>query len=146
MNESPPTSASSAVHAHLNILQSVISRMANNSASCKTWCVTIVAAALALMAGNSNGNLVLLVIFPVVVFMALDCYYLMLENRFRDSYNGFVKKVHLSTVSEDDLFLIAPTGSAWKATVKSVSSFSIWPFYGFLLLVAVVVKYCVLVP
>ncbi len=146
MNEVSPTSSSSAVHAHLNLLQSVITRMANNSASCKTWCVTIVAASLALMTGKSNSGLVLLVIFPVVVFMALDCYYLMLENRFRDSYNIFVKKVHLATVSEEDLFLIAPSGSAWSATVKSVSSFSIWPLYGFLLLVAIVVKYCVLSP
>ena len=35
---------SSAVQKHLEIMQGVITRMAENSRSCKVWCVTLVAA------------------------------------------------------------------------------------------------------
>jgi hypothetical protein len=36
------------IAAHINLLQGFISRLANNSASCKTWCLTLVAVFLAL--------------------------------------------------------------------------------------------------
>ena len=45
LNEDP-----SSVQAHLTIMQSVIQRMAENSRSCKVWCVTLVAATLVLVA------------------------------------------------------------------------------------------------
>ena len=35
-----------AVQAHISMLQGIISRMANNSANCKTWVITIIAAML----------------------------------------------------------------------------------------------------
>ena len=45
MSENQPLNGeSSAVQAHLTILQGVICRMAENSRSCKVWCVTLVAA------------------------------------------------------------------------------------------------------
>lgn len=40
---------SSAVQAHVSMLQGIINRMANNSANCKTWTITIVAAMLVLL-------------------------------------------------------------------------------------------------
>ena len=45
LNEDP-----SSVQAHLTIMQGVIQRMAENSRSCKVWCVTLVAATLVLVA------------------------------------------------------------------------------------------------
>ena len=38
-----------AVQAHIAMLQGIISRMASNSANCKTWVVTIIAAMLVLI-------------------------------------------------------------------------------------------------
>ena len=35
---------SSAIQTHLNIMQVVLRRMAENSRSCKVWCVTLVSA------------------------------------------------------------------------------------------------------
>jgi hypothetical protein len=32
--------------AHVNLIQGIINRLANNSASCKTWCLVIVSALL----------------------------------------------------------------------------------------------------
>ena len=40
--ESPLWPADSpAVTAHINLLQGIINRLANNSASCKTWCLPL---------------------------------------------------------------------------------------------------------
>ena len=44
MNENAP-----AVQTHLTIMQGVINRMAENSRSCKVWCVTLAAATLVLV-------------------------------------------------------------------------------------------------
>lgn len=41
---------SPSVQTHLNIMQGVIQRMAENSRACKFWCVTIVSATLVLVA------------------------------------------------------------------------------------------------
>ena len=56
---------SSAVQAHLTIMQGVIQRMAENSRSCKVWCVTLVAAIMVLVArtGRAEHTLIALA-FP----------------------------------------------------------------------------------
>ena len=46
---------SSAVQKHLEIMQGVINRMAENSRSCKVWCVTLVAATLVLVARTGRA-------------------------------------------------------------------------------------------
>ena len=58
LNEDP-----SSVQAHLTIMQGVIQRMAENSRSCKVWCVTLVAATLVLVArtGEPQHALIALV-------------------------------------------------------------------------------------
>lgn len=107
---------SPAVKAHLDIMQGVIQRMAANSASCKTWCISLVCIAL----------------LPTVMFFCLDTYYLAFEKGFRDSYKEFVLKVHGETVSEKDLFLVAPAGNLTKHQWKAMGSMSVWGFYGLL--------------
>ena len=86
---------SSAVQAHLTIMQGVIQRMAENSRSCKVWCVTLVAATLVLVARTGEPRHALIALAPTALFYLLDAYYLMLEKRFRKSYNTFVGKVHV---------------------------------------------------
>ena len=51
----PINEESSAVQSHLNIMQGVINRMAENSRSCKVWCVTLVAATLVLVAPDGGA-------------------------------------------------------------------------------------------
>lgn len=45
---------SQAIQTHLEITQSVIQRMAVNSASCKTWCITLVSAILVIVADKGK--------------------------------------------------------------------------------------------
>ena len=101
------TEASPSVHAHLGILQDVIQRMAGNSASCKTWCITLVSALLVIVAGQGRDELARIAIVPTVLFWALDAYYLGIEKAFRVSYTDFLRKLH-SGNAKADLYAIVP--------------------------------------
>ena len=64
-------------HKHLELVQGVINRMANNSFMLKGWAVTLVAGIFAL-AGKDTDKLYFLVTYvPVLVFWGLDAYYLL---------------------------------------------------------------------
>ena len=102
---------SSAVHKHLEIMQGMIQRLAENSRSCKVWCVTLVSAILVLVARTGDAEHALIALAPTALFYVLDAYYLALERRFRNSYNGFVGKVHSGETEASDLDTVAPTGS-----------------------------------
>jgi hypothetical protein len=122
-----------AVQAHLTILQSVIQRMAANSASAKASCITLVSAILVIVADKGKPQYAWLALFPAVLFLVLDSYYLRLERDFRVSYNQFVKKLHEKTLVQEDMFVVAPAPAAWwkrlLALLDAMRSFSVWPFY-----------------
>ena len=72
---------------HLELVQGIISRMANNSFMLKGWAVTLVAGIFAL-AGKDTDKLYFLVAYiPVIVFWALDAYYLLQERLYRSLYD-----------------------------------------------------------
>lgn len=129
--------ASPSVQAHLGILQAVIQRMASNSASCKTWCITIVSAILVIVAEKGNPNLAWIAVFPTVLFAALDIYYLALEKSFRNSYNVFLRKLHRERIEPEDLFSVEPLGDQSSLRIAAAKSYSIWGFYVPLILFAV---------
>ena len=144
MAEPPPLNIeSSAVQAHLTILQGIIQRMADNSRACKTWCITLVSAVLILVARQGASDLLLLAGVPLLLFLLLDTYYLALERRFRRSYEAFVAKVHAGTVVIDDLYAVRPSGPLVEAWAKCLLSFAIWPFYA-LLIVLILLARCLL--
>ncbi len=120
---------SPAVQAHLSIAQSVIQRMASNSASCKAWCITLVSAILVIVADKGKPEFSLIAVVPTLLFLVLDAHYLALERCFRQSYNNFIEKLHAGRVVAADLYAVTPTGSVGLMFFKSLGSFSIWPFY-----------------
>ena len=140
MSQPPEFGANSeAVRAHLNILQDVIRRMAGNSASCKNWCVVLVAAMLVLVARTDTPAYALLALLPTLLFAFLDAYYLALERAFRHSYEDFVHKLHGGGVVLTDLYEVRPgrpVGQQLRATLWSTA---VWPFYGALTLTIAVV-------
>ena len=131
MNESQGLGPESdAVRTHLEIMQGVISRMADNSRSCKVWCVTLVAAVLFLSSRSDAPNQILIALAPAVLFWFLDSYYLSLERAFRGSYGAFVKKVHGGRAQVSDLYVVAPSGSVVGGVFWALfRSVSVWPFY-----------------
>ena len=129
-NGNPYDANSAAVQAHLSIVQGVINRMAANSASCKNWCVVLVAAILVLVARADTTAYAPLALLPTLLFLFLDAYYLALEQVFRNSYNAFVRKLHSDgTVELSDLYVVRPVGTVNKQMLVSLRSTSVWPFY-----------------
>lgn len=121
--------ASPSVQIHLGILQGVIERMAANSTSAKTWCITIVSAILVVVADKNKPDYALLALIPTFLFFTLDAYYLAMEKGFRNSYNTFVRKVHCGKLIADDLYSVRPEGESTKLQIEAFKSFSIWGFY-----------------
>lgn len=140
-NETSITEQSPSVQIHLQILQSVIQRMASNSTSCKAWCITIVSAILALIADKEKPELAWLAVIPTALFLALDAYYLALEKACRDSYNSFVEKLHGGQARLEDVFLVAPEGEMSLHQLRALASFSVWGFYSSLALLIFLAKY-----
>jgi hypothetical protein len=129
------TENAQSVEAHLNIMQSVIQRMAGNSAACKTWCITIVSAILVVVADKGKPELIWIALIPTLLFLVLDTYYLAMEKRFRNSYDGFVQRLHRNELRVSELYVVSPEGR-WSQTVaKALVSVSVWPFYGALIVV-----------
>ena len=125
LNENSP-----AIQTHLTMMQGVISRMAENSRSCKVWCVTLVAAVLVLVAQTGKPQHALIALAPTLLFWVLDAYYLSLERRFRNSFDAFVSKVHDDKVCKSDLYAVAPKGSSLGGFLWAMFlSFSVLPFY-----------------
>ena len=120
---------SEAVRAHLSIMQDVIRRMAGNSASCKNWCIVLVAAMLVLVARTEQPDYALLALLPTLLFLFLDAYYLALEQGFRKSYKEFVEKLHRNEVVLTDIYVVRPKGSVSRQLLTSLRSTAIWPFY-----------------
>ncbi|MBP3840544.1 MAG: hypothetical protein IK997_00290 [Bacilli bacterium] len=71
---------------HLNMIQSIITRMGNNSFALKGWAVGIMIAVYA-FAGKSNVKAVIVTLMPLIVFWFIDTYYLMLERKYRCLYD-----------------------------------------------------------
>lgn len=129
-----------AVQTHLSVTQSVIQRMASNSASCKAWCIMLVSAILVIVADKGKPQYALIAIIPTVLFLILDTYYLVLERMFRQAYNSFIDKLHREEVVASDLYAVTPGGNLFKTFFSSLLSFSIWPFYMTLLAMVWIVK------
>ena len=146
MSENPGFDAeSAAVQKHLEITQAVITRMAENSRSCKVWSVTLVAATLILVARTGEPRHALIALVPTALFLVLDTYYLALERAFRNSYNAFVGKLHRGELVPLDIFPVKPAGMGWKLAWRCLGSVSILPFY-LLLAVTVLLAWLLIIP
>ena len=103
--------------AHLEMIQTVINRMASNSFLIKGWTITLVAALFALAQQQSNQVFMYLAYFPAIIFWFLDGYYLWQERLFRTLFD----KMRALPESEIDFSMNtrvveSQAGSIWKAT------------------------------
>ena len=73
---------------HLNIIQSIVARMANNSFLLKGWAVTLASALFALSAKDSNPSFAFVAVVPVTILWMLDAYYLKQERVYRRLYDS----------------------------------------------------------
>jgi len=104
---------------HLEIIQDVINRMANNSFLLKGWSVVLVSALFALAAKDSNTLYIYLAYFPTIAFWVLDGYFLRQEKLYRKLYD----KVRNTDDSKIDFSMdtssVTKQVSAWSEVVFS---------------------------
>lgn len=81
---------------HIELIQGVINRLANNSFLIKGWMITVVMAGIGISVSQSMKALYIVTIVAIVLFWFLDAYYLRLEKLFRKHFD-FVAN------AEDDL-------------------------------------------
>ena len=126
---------------HLEIIQSVITRMATNSFLLKGWCITLVAALCALTVQSDRSRVYLLAYIPIILFSFLDAYYLWLERRFRGLYN-LVRQIAPQAI--DFSMNTAQFAASRKGYLGAYFSITVIPFYvvlaGSVLLVGLLLK------
>jgi hypothetical protein len=133
-------SDSESIQVHLTIMQGVIQRMAANSSSVKTWCVTLVSAVLVIVADKGKPQYAWIAMLPTIIFAALDIYYLALEKGFRKSYNSFIDKLHANSLEASDLYAVELSGGFVRLLFEASKSFSIWGFYVSMAILTIVTK------
>jgi hypothetical protein len=79
-------------HKHMDYVQAVITRLANNSVLLKGWALTLSSAVLGFAITQKHAGLALAALVPVTAFWLLDTYYLRQERAFRDLYAAVAAK------------------------------------------------------
>ena len=123
--------SSSEVQGFISQLDSIINRMANNSANAKNWLMTLLAAAIAIQWSQNNLDKILWLLVPTVLFMLTDMYYLGMERRFKNIQKDFIKAVREGKDINDTIYNIPKTSKCEQIcnSIGSFDSLSIWPFY-----------------
>ncbi len=70
------------------MIQSVITRMANQSSTIKGWMITVVAALLSIGAASKRSAVIALALYVVAAMGLLDSYYLAIERKYRELYRN----------------------------------------------------------
>ena len=79
-------------HKHMDYVQAIISRLANNSFLLKGWTLTLCSAILGFAITQRHAGLALTALIPLLAFWILDTYYLRQERGFRDMYRDIAQK------------------------------------------------------
>ena len=96
---------------YLKMIQAVVTRMSHYGFLLKGWGVTLIAALLALAAESSKPDLLLIGLFPALVFWALDAFFLRTERNYRALYR---RAVDLQPETVD--FDLSPAGEHTRET------------------------------
>ena len=111
---------------HLNMIESVITRMASNSLQIKCWCLAIVTAVIVL----SRSVIIAVCVLPVILFCCLDVNYLSLEKSYRNLYDEVRQK--------DDSDIDFSMHCTPVSKMSSLKSWSVWPFYSSMVILLIV--------
>lgn len=80
-------------HKHMEFVQAVITRLANNSFLLKGWALTLVSALLGFAISQAQVALALAAFIPSIIFWLLDTYYLRQERAFRTIYKAVAARI-----------------------------------------------------
>lgn len=103
---------------HLEMIESVIQRMANNCFQLKGWTITLVTLVGALASQGTDKRFILLVFIPIIAFWGLDSYYLQLERKYQIFYSNIIKKQASEIDFNMDIRDMCPVNDDQKRRVK----------------------------
>jgi hypothetical protein len=124
---------------HLELIQGVINRMADNSFHLKGWSVVLVSALFALAAADTNANFVLLAFLPAIAFWVLDGYFLQQERMYRKLYDAVRSKSDKDSDFTMDASKYKGDVESWPATCWSTT---LRLFHGMIVVAILIVSYC----
>ncbi len=131
---------------HLEMLQQIISRMANNSFLIKGWSLTLISAILTFSTATkditqSNMYFVLLIaLLPALAFWYLDAYFLRQERLFRKLYDHY--RTEQITTPSDFSMNTAPVEDNVASLGQVMVSHTLRLFYGTLTVIVLVIIGC----
>jgi hypothetical protein len=131
---------SDAVIKTVDVQQSLIARMSASSSTVKNWCLTIATGVVVFAFEKNRETFLWVALIPILLFAALDIYYLSLEKRVRSRYESLAAKIRTQSLELSDLFDVNPGPLKFRDTLSAATSISIWPFYVLLLLALIVAR------
>lgn len=120
---------------HLEMIQSNINRMAQNSFMLKGWALTLVVAMFAFVPKQNVCFFVPIVLAPILIFALLDAYYLQLERKYRTLYDIVRKKEDVEI--DFDLKLNKNCSTNESRYIQCIGSKSIWLYYLPIVIIAI---------
>lgn len=109
---------------HLEMIESVIERMGQNSFALKGWTMTLIVAICAFSAAGTERKFALVAIAPIIAFWFLDSFYLQKERKYRELY----KRVTAHEATPFDMDICKMTGKK-TAFIECLFSVTEWLFY-----------------
>ena len=82
---------------HIDLVQSIITRMAQNSFEIKGWMITIVVGLFLFLQNDNLQYNFLIYLFPIIGFWLLDSYYLWQERLYRKLYGSVISNLEESS-------------------------------------------------
>ena len=125
-------------HAHLQMIQGVISRLSNNSFLLKGWSVILVSAMLALSAKGTQWATVYLACFPALAFWGLDGYFVRQERLYRTLYDSVRQTADEQIDFSMDTTALHGAVAPW---IRTVASTTLIAFHGAVLVSIAAVAY-----
>lgn len=112
---------------HLEMIEAIIARLANNSYTLKGWAITLVVGIITLSSKDHNRLYMVVAYIPLIAFWLLSSYYLYIENLYTILYNG----VRVKKEEEIDFDMSTKhIGHKKKIFAESIFSLSQLLFYG----------------
>lgn len=143
MNEEKDNLSTEQIHKEIELIQSCINRMSQNSFSCKTWNLTLVAGAFALIPENINKLYICIIILCVdLCFWWIDSFFLLQEQKYRDKYEWVIQK--RIEGNSDFLYDLNPYNSNMNLQYKKRNQFktafssTLLPMYGGIAILVIV--------
>ncbi|MFC3966160.1 hypothetical protein [Nocardia jiangsuensis] len=104
------------------MLQTVITRLSQQSFTVRGWSVTLVSVIFAFLTTQDSRTsmLILFALAPAWIFWGLDAYYLSLERRYRVLFADVARQIREPSAMETTLFEMVPeSGQPFRALVRA---------------------------